>query len=155
MEIAPTLVKELDYYNITYGVISHPYSIFSLNTARSLHIPDSELIKSVVLKDDDGFIMALVPADQHVKIRELNTVLNRNMGLATEKDLEQLFSDCDSGAVPPVGEAYGMQTVVDCNLDKCDELYIEAGNHTEVLHISAHSFHKLTENYQHARICTH
>lgn len=155
MNIAPTLAKQLASLDIAYDVIHHPYSDSNLNSANAAHIPSSKMVKPVIFEDDKGYVMALVPADRHVKIRELNMHMNRHMGLATESEIDQLFADCELGAIPPVGDAYGMQTVVDSHLDNCNNVYIEAGNHTDLLHLSGRSFKKLMANAQHASICIH
>lgn len=155
MNIAPTLAKQLDSLDITYDVIHHQFSDSNIKSAHAAHIPTSKMVKPVIFEDDKGYVMALVPANRHIKIRELNMLMNRRMGLATESRIFQLFNDCEQGAIPPVGEAYGMQTVVDSSLDSCNNLYIEAGNHTDLLHISGKSFRKLMTNAQHASICIH
>ena len=155
MEIATTLVLHLAKLGIAYDVVKHDYSSSSLHSAHAAHIPASNLVKSVVLEDDQGYVMALVPANRSVKINEVNMVYNRRMGLATEPELDRIFADCDQGAIPPVGDAYGMSTIVDQNLDECDDLYIEAGTHRDLLHISGGAFRKLMEHSQHASICVH
>lgn len=155
MEISPTLIKELAKNGISYDIIHHSHSIFSLNTANSVRIPSFKMVKSIILEDDDGYVMALVPANQHLKIKELNKLLQRRMGLATEAELLTLFSDCEPGAIPPVGEAYHIETVVDFNLDDCQDVYIEGGNHEDLLHLSARSFKKLMKHSRHGSICIH
>ena len=155
MNIAPTLAKQLASLDIAYDVIHHNYSDSNIKSAHAAHIPASKMVKPVIFEDDIGYVMALIPANKHVKIRELNNYMNRHMGLATEDELYQLFSDCEMGAIPPVGEAYGMQTVVDNHLDDCNNVYIEAGNHTDLLHLSGRSFQKLMVNARHASICIH
>lgn len=82
-------------------------------------------------------------------------VLNRNMVLANEAEVSALFSDCDFGAIPPVGDAYGIKTIVDNRLSECTDIYMEAGNHTDVLHLSGDAFQTLTQNMQHADITVH
>ncbi|RKZ56955.1 MAG: aminoacyl-tRNA deacylase [Gammaproteobacteria bacterium] len=155
MNIAPTLVKQLVKHRISYDTISHGYSHSSLHAAHSANIPAQKMVKTVILEDDRGYVMALVPANHYVKINELNMLLNRHMGLATETELAHLFTDCEPGAIPPVGAAYGMTTVVDKNLDDCNDVYIEAGNHTDLLHISGSAFRQLVEHSRHASICVH
>lgn len=155
MKIAPTLIKQLDEHGISYQIIRHTYSRSSLHAAHAANIPAEKMVKTVVLEDDQGYVMALVPANHYVKIHELNMVLNRHMGLVTEGELANLFTDCETGAIPPVGDAYGIKTVVDDNLDDCNDIYIEAGNHTDLLHISGRDFRRLVENSHHASICVH
>ena len=155
MNIAPTLAHELVKHGIAYDVVSHSHANSSLHSANSAHIPSAKMVKPVVLEDDYGFVMALVPANQYVKINELNTMLNRNMELASETELSYVFTDCDRGAYPPIGEAYGMYTIVDYDLDDCDDVYIEAGNHTELLHLNRDGFRKLVEHSRHGNIGIH
>ena len=155
MEIADTLIKQMNKLGISYDTISHSYSNSSLHAAHAANVPPEKMVKSVVLEDDLGYIMALVPANHYLKINEVNLYYNRHLGLATESELDRLFADCDRGAIPPVGDAYGMSTIIDSYLDYCDDIYIEAGNHTDVLHISGSGFRKLTEHANHADICVH
>lgn len=155
MNIAPTLARQLSDLGINYDTINHSYAYTTLHAAHSAHIPAYKMVKPVVLEDDKGYVMALVPSNQYVRIRELNMLLNRKMGLATEDEIAKLFRDCDRGAIPPVGDAYGMTTVVDYNLDDCNDVYIESGNHTDLLHLSGSAFRKLVENARHAHICIH
>jgi Ala-tRNA(Pro) deacylase len=155
MDIAPTLVNELLRHGVDYDVINHDYAHSTLHAAHLAHIPASKMVKPVILQDDQGYVMALVTANQHVKINELNLFLNRKLGLAIEAELNFVFADCDRGAIPPVGDAYGMTTVVDFKLDGCDDVYFESGNHRDLLHTSGGDFRKLLENSRHASICVH
>lgn len=155
MEIATTLVKYLADHSIAYDRLVHRHTASSLDSARVTNIPGNEVAKSVILEDEQGYVMAVVPATRHVKIGELNRLLGRHMGLATEPELARLFSDCELGAIPPVGQAYGMQTVVDDSLDQCNDIYFEAGNHEELIHIKGNTFRKLMKDTRHAPICVH
>ena len=155
MEIANTLINQLHKHGVNYDTISHSYSNSSLHTAHAANIPVEKMVKSVVLEDAQGFIMALVPANHYLKINEVNLLFDRRMSLATESKLDHLFTDCDHGAIPPIGSAYGISTVIDNNLENCDDVYIEAGNHTEVLHLSGCEFRNLLEHAHHGDICLH
>ena len=99
MNIANTLVKQLAKHGISYDIVKHTYSNSSLHAAHSAAIPAAKLVKSVILEDEKGYVMALIPANNFVKINEINMFLNRHMGLVTESELNHLFIDCDSGAI--------------------------------------------------------
>jgi len=155
MAISPTLRKFLSDNAIAYDILPHSPTVTSLNTAYAARIPGNKMAKSVVLEDEDGYLMAIIPADEHVKIRELNHALHRNMGLATEMELHHLFTDCMIGAIPPVGMAYGVKTVVDDRLLQSDDVYFEGGDHEELVHVKGTSFRKMMNHSQHANLCTH
>jgi Ala-tRNA(Pro) deacylase len=155
MDISPTLVRELAEHGIAYDIVHHHHSDTSLNIAHAAHVPVGKMVKTVILEDEGGYVMALIPANRKLQINKLNKALGRYMSLASEPELLSLFADCELGAIPPVGEAYGIKTVVDSHLDECEDVYIEAGNHNDLLHLSKGGFHKLTADYQHEPISLH
>ena len=93
-----------------------------------------------MLEDDAGYVMAVLPADRRVHLGALREQLGRRMGLATEQELGTMFQDCTLGAVPPVGEAYGIETVVDDELSEGGDVYFEAGDHEELVHLPREAF---------------
>lgn len=155
MAISPRLRNFLTENEIPYEIIWHAQTSTSQNSASAAHIPDKNMAKPVILEDNDGYLMAVIPANQHVKIRELNRTLNRNMGLATEWELQQLFEDCLIGAIPPIGQAYGIRMVIDDSLLQCTDVYFEAGDHEELVHIKGSSFRKLMQDTPHTNLCMH
>lgn len=155
MDMATRLIEFLAQNGVQYQTLQHPHSATSMHTAHVANIPGDKLAKPVILEDQQGYIMAVIPATEQVKIREVNRLLHRNMGLATESELRPLFSDCELGAIPPVGQAYDMETIVDASLDKCNEVYFESGNHEQLIHMEGNAFQELMKNSTHANICTH
>ena len=69
--------------------------------------------------------------------------MNRNLGLAAESELGNLFFDCEIGALPALGPAYGVETVVDDALAEQPDIYFEAGDHEQLIHVSAETFQAL------------
>ncbi len=153
MAIALTLQKYLADNGVAYDLLPHRHTSSSMNTAQSAHIPGKNLAKSVILEDENGYLMAVIPATERVKFRKVNHAVNRHMGMATESELGHLFSDCELGAIPAVGEAYSMESIVDARLESCSDIYFESGDHEELVHIKGSSFRKLMKNSQHATIC--
>ncbi len=155
MEMAKRLEDFLEQNGVEYEMLRHRHTDSSINSAHAAHIPEAQLAKPVILEDAQGYVMAVIPANSHIKIRELNRLLDRNMGLATENEIPDLFTDCEPGAIPPVGQAYGMQTIVDNNLDKFSDIYFESGNHEQLVHMNGATFRQLMKNARHASICRH
>mgnify|MGYP001822544872 FL=1 len=155
MNMATKVEGFLQQSGLEYDTLTHEHSHSSLHTAHAAHIPEEQLAKSVILEDDLGYVMAVIPASSHVKLRELNKLLHRNMGLTTETNLAELFNDCEAGAIPPLGQAYGLQTIVDNKLDACSDVYFESGNHEELVHMRGDAFSQLMKKADHASICRH
>lgn len=152
MSMPMTLQKFMADHGVAYKVVPHRFTDNTMNTVNTTHLPAWRVAKPVILEDEEGYVMAVVPANLHVKIGKLNALLHRKLGLATEAEIIDLFSDCAEGAVPPVGEAYNMETVVDDRLKLCPEIYIEAGDHKELLRLKARAYRELMKHSKFANI---
>ena len=73
------------------------------------------------------------------------------MSLADEDEIGCLFPDREFGAVPPVGAAYGLPVMVDDALAAQPDIYLEAGDHLSLLHVSGEQFAGLMQDVQHGR----
>ena len=155
MVMANTLLSYLAQNGVAYDTLHHRPTRTSMNSSVAARVPGDMLAKSVILEDDSGYLMAVIPANRHVKIGKLNHVLDRHMGLATESELARLFADCELGAIPPIGEAYGMDTIVDNSLIDCSDVYFESGDHEELIHLKGPAFRQLIKDIPHDNICTH
>lgn len=140
MAIANTLKDYLNSRGIAYEVITHDPTATSTQTVRAAHIPAECLAKSVVLEDEAGFLMAVVPSNRRVRLGQLSANLHRHLRLASEHELAGLFRDCALGAVPPVGRAYGIETILDDELAHMRDVYFEAGDHEALIHMSGEQF---------------
>jgi Ala-tRNA(Pro) deacylase len=152
MAIATALKDYLENRGIAYEVVTHPEAMSMVETARRAGLPAVCVAKAVVLEDRQGYLLAAVPAANRVAFRELEEALSRRLELATEAEIASLFRDCDIGAVPPVGAAYGMDVVVDDQLCDQSEVYFEGGDHRSLVHVSRDDFGRLMGRARHARI---
>jgi Ala-tRNA(Pro) deacylase len=155
MSIAPTLRRYLANENIQYEEIRHELSMTSARTAEASHIPGDRLAKGVVLRRDDGYMLAVMPASHHLRLAELRAQLGGNVDMANEAEIHQLFRDCANGAVPAVGKCYGLNIIVDESIEAQPEIYMEAGDHETLLHLSHAQFARLTANALHGRFSAH
>ena len=143
MAIASTVSNYLAEHDVAYDVLAHPHTATSGESAQAAHVPGTRLAKSVVLEDEQGYLMVVLPSNRQIDLGELHRQLNRNLGLATEGELGSLFIDCEIGALPAMGPAYGMETVVDDALAEQSDIYFEAGDHEQLIHVSGETFQAL------------
>lgn len=144
MAIALTLQQYLADSNLDYEILEHSPTRDSMQTAEAAHIPGRYLAKAVLLEDEGGrHLLAVLPSTQHVDLGKLHRQFNIHLGLATEDKISQVFRDCEPGAVPPVGNAYGLDVMLDTGLDECPDVYFEGGDHVHLVHLSGEAFKKL------------
>lgn len=140
----PTSVESyLVRQSVRYDVIPHVHTSDSSHTAQAARVPGDSLAKSVLLEDGGGYLMAVIPSTHRLDLGTVRRFLKRDLGLATERELCSLFGDCEPGAVPPLGQAFGIEAIVDESLFGRDDIYFEAGDHRGVVHVSGGDFEKL------------
>ena len=144
MTIAPTFQKYLTAKNVVYDVVAHEPTKSSMRTAEACRVWGDCVAKAVVLRDEYGYVLAIIPASHHIRLQDLRMQLGLDVDLAAEYEIEELFDDCVSGAIPPVGECYGLDTVVDDSIEEQPEVYLEGGDHTTLIHMSHAQFASLT-----------
>ena len=151
MGIAITLAQYLAERGVNYDVVKHPHAVTASESAETSHISPKRLAKAVVIKGDDGFMLAVLPASSHIQFDQLRKQLGADVGMASEEQIETLFLDCEPGAVPALGAAYGLKVIVDESLTNEPEIYLEGGDHASLVHISGSTFQKLLADARHAR----
>ena len=152
MSIAHTIQMYLTQHQTPFDVVSHRHTVSSLRTANVAHIRASCLAKAVMLEDDlarNHFILAVVPANRQVDLARLSAQAGRAMHLASEEDAAGLFADCDAGAIPALGPAYGVETLWDDSLVQQPELYFEAGDHEHLVQMKAADLGRLLQDCVH------
>lgn len=149
MTISLTLLEYLEWNRVDYDIVEHGRSSSSLETAESAHVPPGQVAKCVLLEDETDYLMAVLPANRRIELSKLQHQLNRELDLATEDEAADLFFDCDIGAIPALGQAFGYEVIVDDSLNNCQDVYFEAGDHRDLVHMRGKDFLSLMDNAQH------
>jgi Ala-tRNA(Pro) deacylase len=144
MTMLDTLEGYLQETGTPFTHNKHRLAYTAREVARAEQMPPRNLAKTVVIHDDSGYAMAVLPADCVVDLFQLRTDLGRShLRLATEAELAQLFPDCELGAMPPFGNLCGMAVYVDATLAQDETIAFNAGTHRDSLHIRYADFERL------------
>lgn len=152
MTIAATVLKLLTEQQIPYEVLEHSRTATSAETALSAHVPDDHIAKGVVMKDETGYMMAVIPGDQWLDRDRVNEELGRNLHMAAEQEISRLFTDCELGAIPPLGSAYGLEMMLDEDLNSLAKVYFEAGDHEHLIVVNGEHFKALMRGVRHGHL---
>jgi Ala-tRNA(Pro) deacylase len=152
MTIAQTLMNYLEEQGVDYEMVEHAHTETARDSARSAFLPAHQVAKAVVLKDDGGYVISVVPANHSLELSWVNEELGRTLGMACEQEFTSLFKDCETGAVPALGEAYGIQVIWDDDLQYTADVYIEAGDHEHLIWLERRDFKKLMSGLPHTII---
>jgi Ala-tRNA(Pro) deacylase len=155
MAIATSLKAFLDEHGTQYEVVEHRPAPSAGRSAEAAHVPGNSLAKAVVLEHQGQHLLAALPATRRLQLGRLHHELGAHVGLATEDELGSLFPDCERGAVPALGAAYGIETLLDDSLAEQDDIFIEGGDHVSLVHLSGEAFRSLLGDVRHGNFSTH
>lgn len=155
MAIANTLQNFMLTAGVHYDVLPHPRTLSSNRTAQAAHVSGDRMAKAVLLEDDQGYVLAVLPASHRLALGEVHHAMQRILGLATEGEIAELFRDCDIGAIPPFGAPYGIETILDDSLMEQPQIYFEAGDHEDLIRVSGKEFQSLLRNARHGHFSHH
>lgn len=153
--LAPNLKAHLDTAGVYYEIRGHPWAPTASEVAQAAHVPGDRVAKAVLLHDGAGPVLAVLPATHQVSEERLNAALGRSLELAPEDQIAVYFADCASGAVPALGAAYGVETVVDRAFDTSETVYFEAGDHKHLVALSGPAFQRLLADARWADFSVH
>ncbi|MBI9033087.1 MAG: YbaK/EbsC family protein [Bacteroidales bacterium] len=140
------LKEFLDQNQIEYVTINHSRAFTSQRIASYAHIPGKELAKTVMIKIEGQMAMAVLPASYHVNFNSLREIMDTsNVSLCIESEFKDKFPDCEVGAMPPFGNLYQMDVYVAESLTEDEEIYFNAGTHTELIRMSYADYKKLVK----------
>jgi Ala-tRNA(Pro) deacylase len=155
MAIATTFSDYLNSTGVAYTVMRHSHTYSSLETAEAAHVPGDQVAKPVVLHDNNGYVMAVIPSTHRARIGVISKLLDRNLEMATEEEIGKLFNDCEIGAVPAIGKPYGVDMIWDDDLAALPDVYMESGDHEILVHVAGEDFKHLVDDQKHGHISTH
>ncbi|MDJ0949068.1 MAG: aminoacyl-tRNA deacylase [Alphaproteobacteria bacterium] len=155
MTMANRVREFLDSAGIAYDAVTHPRTATSTESAQAAHISGELVAKTVVIHHGQGYMLAVVPSTHRVELGTLQGLVDIPLGLATEDEVGTLFEDCDLGAVPPLGAAYGLNVIVDESLIDAPEVYFEGGDHKTLVRVAGDAFRAMMKDARQGRFSHH
>jgi Ala-tRNA(Pro) deacylase len=123
--------------HIPFERIHHRPAYAANRTAQVLHVRGKDVAKTVLLRTDRGYVLAVVPATHRLDLAELQKQLGyEDVELAGEGEMDRLFPDCEPGAIPPFGSIYNLPTLMDESLAADEKIVFDAQSHEEAIRMS-------------------
>ncbi|MDR9364334.1 MAG: YbaK/EbsC family protein [Balneolaceae bacterium] len=138
------LTSYLDEKGIKYVVVRHSKAFTAQEVAASAHIPGKEMVKTVMVNVDDDIKMFVLPSTHDVDFEAIKDTFDaENVELASESEFEDMFPDCEIGAMPPFGNLFDMDSYVAEVLTEDEKIAFNAGTHKEVVKMNYKDFEDL------------
>ena len=120
----------LEREGIPYEVVKHERTQTAAADARAAGVPAADVAKTIVLRDEQGLRLAVIPASERLDIHKLRqTLASRGVRLVTEQEMADEFDEFEVGAVPPFGSMFDALELVDERLLEHDRILCSGGDH--------------------------
>jgi Ala-tRNA(Pro) deacylase len=135
----------LEGSHVPYEVLAHPLAFTAQGVAHASHVSGWQMAKVVLVRPSSGPpLMAVLPAACRLDLRHFEEVSgSQRLALVSESEMHDVFPDCETGAMPPFGNLYGLPVFVDAHLAREKQLVFQAGNHREAVRVCYADFERL------------
>lgn len=140
------IIELLTTRHVPFEALHHAPAFTASRMAEMLHVSGQEVAKPVLLRTGRGYVLVVVPANRYVDLQRIREMLgNVPVEMASEDEMDQLFPDCERGAIPPFGSIYRLHTLVDDTLAEDERIVFQSGTHDESIRMTYHDY----ENIEH------
>lgn len=130
---------------VKYDVIKHDLAYTAQEIAAAEHIPGRKVTKTVIVKADGEPRVLVLSAASMVDFTKLKEVLScKELVLASEEEIAELFPDFEIGAIPPFAQLINVPVYLDERLSENDRISVNACSHTEAVILNYGDFEKIS-----------
>ena len=128
-----------------YDVVTHTGAVTAQEQAALTHTPGRSFAKVVVVKERDGYVLAVLPASHVLDLDRLKGLIGHGeIRAATVEEIRGAIPDCAPGAIPPLGALFGLPTFVDRALVNGREVTMPAGDLATAIRMRATEYRRLS-----------
>jgi len=136
----------LSKQGVPFRSFEHPPAYTAQEVAAEEHVSGNMLAKAVVVRADKGFAVCALPASYKLDMSKVAKALKaKNIRLADEGEMAELFPDVEVGAEPPMGHLWNLPTIVDRHLAEDEEIIFQAGTHRCAIRMRYADYESLTK----------
>jgi Ala-tRNA(Pro) deacylase len=145
MPIPKKVLNFLEKNKIAHKLISHKKVYTAYDTAQTLKKKLGEIAKTLVVKADKNYILAVLPASRSLDFQKLKKTLKvKKVEIAKENVMQKIFK-VKPGAMTSFGELYKIPVYVDKLLLKSKKIITSAGTYKDSFEMTAKNFLKATK----------
>ena len=117
----------------------------AIEAAKSLKCEVGAIVKSLLLKADDGFVLCLVSGDKKCSLNKIKkTTGKKDVCMANAEDVKKQ-TGFTIGGVSPVGLANNLEIMIDDKLSRFQDIFAAAGHPNAIFKIDFNNLNKITK----------
>jgi len=117
----------------------------AVDAATSLNCEVGAIVKSLLLRTEDSFILCLVSGDKRCSLNKIKKMINKKDVSMANADQVKSQTGFSIGGVSPVAHLEKIKILVDSSLSRYENVYAAAGHPNSIFKITYKQLIKLTE----------
>ena len=114
------------------------------DAATALDCNVGAIVKSLLFKTNDSFILCLVAGDKRASLSKIKKIINKkDVSMANPEDVKSQ-TGYTIGGVSPIGHLKQIEIIIDNTLERFNELFAAAGHPNCVFKINFTNIQKIT-----------
>ena len=117
----------------------------AIDAAASLNCEVGAIVKSLLLRTDDSFILCLVSGDKRCSLNKIKKILNKKDVSMANADQVKSQTGFSIGGVSPVAHLNQIKILIDSSLSRYENVYAAAGHPNSIFKIGYKQLIELTK----------
>jgi len=139
------IIKLLEDKKVSYILSGHDPVYTSEQASRARGEPMDKGAKSLLVKTEGDFILAVLPGSKQLDSKKLRDLLGvKKMRFATPEEVKEVMG-CEIGACYPIGSVAGIKTIVDNSLSDNGSICLNPGVHNKTIEIKWADYKSVTD----------
>ena len=114
------------------------------DAANSLNCEVGAIVKSLLLKIDDNFLLCLIAGDKRCSLNKIKKIKNsKNVRMASAEEVKEQ-TGYTIGGVSPVGHKNKLEILIDNSLNRFKAIFAAAGHPNCIFEINYNDLKKIT-----------
>ena len=117
----------------------------AIDAATSLNCEVGAIVKSLLLRTDDNFILCLVSGDKRCSLNKIKKILDKKDVSMANADQVKSQTGFSIGGVSPVAHLNQIKILIDSSLSRYENVYAAAGHPNSIFKIGYKQLIELTK----------
>jgi len=145
-ESVQRVVKVLNNFDASLKVeVLNSSARTAKDAATSLNCEVGAIVKSLLLRTDDNFILCLVSGDKRCSLNKVKKILNKKDVSMAEAEQVKSQTGFSIGGVSPVAHLNRIKILIDSSLSRYENVYAAAGHPNSIFKIGYKQLIELTK----------
>jgi Ala-tRNA(Pro) deacylase len=142
-----TWIKDmLGEHGVAFEEMHHREAFTAQEVAQSEHVSGHRMAKVVVVVADGQTVELVIPASRRVMLDSVQLMLGaRSVRLASEAEMDRIFDDVDTGAIPALRHWKDVDVIMDEAMKVDGEILLQGGTHQDSVKLEFRDWYKLVQ----------